>query len=164
MLFSLRTAWLTPSNKCRRFSRNVLISRTCSLRCVCTRTCTSFYLYPFIPSRSTTCPCCILLFPSSSPPHLSSFHPIFLLLSSSSSLHTYPFFFLTHLWSLTFPSLSSSSFPQVFIQLIKQTAGVPLEEIDTPGVLSCWQTLACMCCTFIPERAVKSYLTMHIKK
>ena len=53
---------------------------------------------------------------------------------------------------------------QVFCQLIKQTAGISLEEMDTPGVLSCWQTLACMCCTYIPERAVKSYLTMHIKK
>ncbi len=53
---------------------------------------------------------------------------------------------------------------QVFCQLIKQTAGINEDEIDTPGVLSCWQTMACMCCTFIPERAIKRYLVMHIKK
>ena len=53
---------------------------------------------------------------------------------------------------------------EVFCQLIKQTAGVPQEEVDTPGVLSIWQTLSCMTCTFIPERAIKRYLTMHIKK
>ena len=59
---------------------------------------------------------------------------------------------------------SSPPLPQVFCQLIKQTAGVAAEELDTPGVLSCWQTLACMCCTFIPERAIKRYLNMHLKK
>ena len=53
---------------------------------------------------------------------------------------------------------------QVFCQLIKQTAGVGKEEVDSPGVLSIWQTLSCMVCTFIPERAIKRYLTMHIKK
>ena len=53
---------------------------------------------------------------------------------------------------------------QVFCQLIRQTAGVAAEEIDSPGVLSIWQTLSCMVCTFIPERAIKRYLTMHIKK
>ena len=102
--------------------------------------------------------------------------------SSPSSLHLFisspdPFIFFSFFPLPSFPSslpscchlfLSLHSFTlppfQVFCQLIKQTAGVPLEEMDTPGVLSCWQTLACMCCTFIPERAVKSYLTMHIKK
>ena len=54
--------------------------------------------------------------------------------------------------------------PQVFSQLIKQTAGIGDDDVDSPGVLSCWQTLACMCCTFIPERAIKRYLVMHIKK
>ena len=53
---------------------------------------------------------------------------------------------------------------EVFCQLIKQTAGIPQEEVDSPGVLSTWQTLSCMTCTFIPERAIKRYLTMHIKK
>ena len=53
---------------------------------------------------------------------------------------------------------------EVFCQLIKQTAGVSEEEVDSPGVLSIWQTLSCMTCTFIPERAIKRYLTMHIKK
>ena len=43
-------------------------------------------------------------------------------------------------------------------------AGVVKEEVDSPGVLSVWQTLSCMVCTFIPERAIKRYLTMHIKK
>ena len=53
---------------------------------------------------------------------------------------------------------------EVFCQLVKQTAGVGDEELDGPGVLSTWQTLCCMASTFIPERAIKRYLTMHIKK
>ena len=94
-----------------------------------------------------------------SPSPLSSFLPL-----SSSSLTPIPF--CLSLVPYSPPSPLPPSLPplQVFIQLIKQTAGVPLEEIDTPGVLSCWQTLACMCCTFIPEREIKRYLTMHIKK
>ena len=53
---------------------------------------------------------------------------------------------------------------EVFCQLIKQTAGLGKDEVDFPGVLSIWQTLSCMVCSFIPERAIKRYLTMHIKK
>jgi myosin X len=53
---------------------------------------------------------------------------------------------------------------EVFCQLIKQTAGLGKDEVDSPGVLSIWQTLSCMVCSFIPERAIKRYLTMHIKK
>ena len=53
---------------------------------------------------------------------------------------------------------------EVFCQLIKQTAGLGTDEVDSPGVLSIWQTLSCMVCSFIPERAIKRYLTMHIKK
>jgi len=41
---------------------------------------------------------------------------------------------------------------QVFTQLIKQTAGVSKEDMDSPSVLSYWQ------------RAIKRYLIMHIKK
>lgn len=52
----------------------------------------------------------------------------------------------------------------MFVQLIKQTAGLKEEDVDSSGVLSYWQTLSCMCCTFIPERAIKRYLIMHIKK
>ena len=53
---------------------------------------------------------------------------------------------------------------QVFTQLIKQTAGLSETELDSPSVLSYWQTMACMCCTFFPERAIKHYLIMHINK
>ena len=51
----------------------------------------------------------------------------------------------------------------VITQLIKQTAGLSETELDSPSVLSYWQTMACMCCTFFPERAIKHYLIMHIK-
>uniref|UniRef100_A0A1X7T799 PH domain-containing protein n=1 Tax=Amphimedon queenslandica TaxID=400682 RepID=A0A1X7T799_AMPQE len=56
------------------------------------------------------------------------------------------------------------SIQYVFCQLVKQTFIINEAEVDKPGVLSCWQTLACMCCTFVPERAIKRYLTMHLKK
>ena len=53
---------------------------------------------------------------------------------------------------------------KVFTQLIKQTAGLSEAELDSPSMLSYWQTMACMCCTFFPERAIKRYLIMHINK
>ena len=53
---------------------------------------------------------------------------------------------------------------QMFTQLIKQTAGLCEAELESPSVLSYWQTMACMCCTFFPERAIKRDLIMHINK
>ena len=51
---------------------------------------------------------------------------------------------------------------EAFCQLIKQTAGLTQQDVDSPNVLSCWQMLGSMCCSFVPERTVKKYLVMHL--
>ena len=61
------------------------------------------------------------------------------------------------------PSLLPSTH-QAFCQLIKQTAGLTQQDVDSPNVLSCWQMLGSMCCSFVPERTVKKYLVMHLNK